>query len=349
MAGLISALDPATPASPASSARLAGTATTAWTAVLLVPILLVPVSLSGCFGTLPADREATETAEVGRGDPELEAPQGASPDQPSSDSSEHSQPGLDGTYLPAEIATVGFDRFTGAPIVLLRELGTGQVVPIWVGTNEARAIAMALHEIEFPRPLTHDLLRQVIGKLGGELEEVIVHDLVEGTYYGLLKLRVKGRPEPLLMDSRPSDGLALAARTGAAISISRKILDESPDYELLAPPESDQVVRLSGLTLVAPTPAHREELGLGERDGVLITRATGVAERQGLQRGDLLLEVNGEALESPVDFLERLEATPPGEPLELRIFRHGEESTLDFFPDRRPPEEERDEGPRRVA
>jgi len=308
-------------------------------------LLATTLLLSGCFGSVPKERPGAE-AEIP--DPELEAPQEASPET-SPDTLPDALPELDGTYLPAEIATVGFDRLTGAPIVLLRELGSGQVVPIWVGTNEARAIALALHEIDFPRPLTHDLLRQVIGKLGAELEEVIVHDLVDGTYYGLLKLRVEGKDEPLLMDSRPSDGLALAARTGAAISISQKILDQSPDYEFMAPRESDQVVRLSGLTLVAPTEAHRDEFGLGERIGVLVTRATGVAGRQGLRRGDLILEVNGKALGSPVEFLDRLEETPPGEPLELKIWRDGEEKTLDFVPDRRPPEDEREEGPRRVA
>jgi hypothetical protein len=185
--------------------------------------------------------------------------------------------------------------------------------------------------------------------MGGELEEVVVHDLVDGTYYGLLKLRVEGRDEPLLVDTRPSDGLALAARTGAAISISKKILEESPDYEFMAPQESDQVVRLSGLTLVAPTAEHREEFGLPEGPGILVTRATGMAARQGLQRGDLILEVNGEAMEAPVGFLQVLEDTPVGEALKLKLWHRGEEKTLDFYPDRRLPGEEPEEGPKQVA
>jgi len=315
---------------------------------LLAPLLSLVLLLSGCFSSTSSDSQTTGPDAV----PEVADPEVAEPDArveaPSDGSSADTVPELDGTYLSAEIATVGFDRVTGAPIVLLRELGSGQVVPIWVGTAEARSIAMALHEISFPRPLTHDLMTDVIGKLGGELEEVVVHDLVDGTYYGLLRIRLEGREEPMLVDTRPSDGLALAARTGAAISIAEKILRESPDYEFMAPQESDQVVRLSGLTLVAPTEQHQEEFGLPDRSGVLVTRATGVAARQGLKRGDLIVEVNGEALEAPVGFLEVLEETPVGEPLQLRIWREGEGQTLEFIPDRRPPEEG-EEGPKRVA
>lgn len=308
---------------------------------LLTAILLLTGLFSGCLTSNPPERETAQEIP----DPERPGPVEA----PRPDGPVDTLPELDGTYLPAEIATVGFDRMTAAPIVLLRELGSGQVVPIWVGTAEARAIALALHEIDFPRPLTHDLMTRLIAKLGGTLEEVVVHDLVDGTYFGLLKLRVEGRDEPLLVDTRPSDGLALAARTGAAIAISRKILDESPDFEFMAPQESDQVVRLSGLTLVTPTAEHRETFGLGDREGVLVTRATGVAERQGLKRGDLILTIGGEPLDAPVGFLGALEETPVGEPLELRIFRQGKESEIDFVPDRRSPEDEREDGPRQVA
>lgn len=309
-------------------------------------LLTVALMLSGCFTSAPPEArpEAPAVPDPEMAGPEIAAPEGG-PESPNGDT----LPELDGTYLSAEIATVGFDRFTGAPIVLLRELGTGQVVPIWVGTAEARAIAMALHEIEFPRPLTHDLLTQVIGRMGGKLEEVVVHDLVDGTYFGLLKLRVDGRDEPLLVDTRPSDGLALAARTGAAISISEKILQESPDYEFMAPQESDQVVRLSGLTLVAPTAEHREELGLPDGPGVLVTRATGMAARQGLERGDLILEAQGKTMEAPVDFLEVLEDTPVGEPLDLRIWHKGEEREMELYPDRRVPGDEPEGGPKKVA
>lgn len=308
---------------------------------LLTAVLLLTGLFSGCFTSNPPEREAAQEI----ADPERPGPVKV----PASDDTLDTFPELEGTYLPAEIATVGFDRVTAAPIVLLRELGSGQVVPIWVGAAEARAIALALHEIDFPRPLTHDLMTKLISKMGGTLDEVVVHDLVDGTYYGLLKVRVEGRDEPLLVDTRPSDGLALAARTGAAIAISQKILDESPDFEFMAPQESDQVVRLSGLTLVTPTPQHRDAFGLADREGVLITRATGVAERQGLKRGDLILTIGDEPLEAPVDFLEALDETPVGEPLKLRIFRRGEESEIDFVPDRRSPEEERDEGPTHVA
>lgn len=267
------------------------------------------------------------------------------------DGTSDSRPGgsLDGEYRSVEIATVGWDQLTRAPIVLLRELGSGQVVPIWVGVTEARAIALALHEVTPPRPMTHDLLAHLVDELGGELEEVVVHDLVDSTYYGLLRLRVPGREEPVLVDTRPSDGLALAARTGAAISIAVKILRESPDYDFLAPDEGQQVVRLSGLTLVSPTAVLREQFELGDEGGVLVTRATGVAAVQGLQRGDLILEIADEPVASPMDFLDALQSTPPEEPLELTVLRQGERLEIDLFPDRSPPGGGEDRGPKRRA
>lgn len=240
---------------------------------------------------------------------------------------------LDGELVAAEIATVGWDRFTNAPLVLLRDLESGQVIPIWVGLAEARAIAIALAEVEMPRPMTHDLMVHLIDALHAKLERVVVRDLVDGTYLGLLELRVEGEAEPLLIDTRPSDGLALAARTGAAISVARKILDESPDYEFLAPEGSDQIVRFSGLTLVAPTPEQREQFRLPERDGLLITRAVGTAATQGLERGDFIVEVRGKVPTEPMDFLDAVEEAPPGTPLPLTYWRDGEEHALELIPE----------------
>lgn len=241
-------------------------------------------------------------------------------------------PSLDGEYLTAELSTVGWDRLTQGPVVLLRDVATGQVVPIWIGVAEAQSIAMALHEVVVPRPMTHDLLAALLGKTGYELEELIVHDVVDGTYYGLLRLRSLADGEPLLVDTRPSDGLALAARTGASIRVARKILEETPDFEFLAPDEGSQVVRVSGLTLVAPDAALREEFGLPDRPGLLVTKALGEAEHQGLLRGDLVIEVAGEVPESPIDFLNAIKETPPGEALELRYWRDGEELETELRP-----------------
>lgn len=249
--------------------------------------------------------------------------------------------GEDG-LVAAEIATVGWDGLTDAPIVLVREIASGKVVPIWVGLAEARAIAAALHGIEFPRPMTHDLMRDLVGRLGARVEEVRIHDLKGGTYYGSIKLRVEGRSEPLMVDSRPSDGMALALRTGAALRVAQRVLEQTPDYDFLAPEAGDQVVQTLGLTVVAASDELRREFGLPDRPGVIVTSAVGEAASQGLARGDLIVEINGAVPETPIEFLDAVRAATPGAPVAVTYWRDGEEHRAEILPrrfERRPPDE----------
>lgn len=248
---------------------------------------------------------------------------------------------------PAEITTVGWDGLSNAPLVLLREVATGQVVPIWVGVAEAQAIAAALHGVDFPRPMTHDLMSDLVRGLGGRLEALHIHDIRNGTYYGLLKLEVEGREEPLLVDTRPSDGMALALRTGAEILISRKVLDDTPDFDFLAPEAGDQVVSALGLTLVTPTEAQRRELSLPDRPGLVVRSAVGSAARLGMRRGDYVVEVDGVVPETPMEFLDAVRAAPFAAAVTVTYWRDGEEATVELLPD--PPARRRHERRGRIA
>ncbi len=252
------------------------------------------------------------------------APRAAAPPPPSPTAPPAGPLGAD--LRDAEVATVGWDSATMSPVVLLREVDTGQLVPIWVGVAEAQSITAALHEIRYPRPMTADLMADLVARLGGHVDALVIHDVVDGTYFGMLELSVEGRDEPLLVDARPSDGLALALRSGAAIRVAQKILDDTPDIDFLAPDEPEQVVRALGLTVVAPDDALRGELGLPpDRQGLAVIRAVGEAARRGMRRGDLLTEVGGRAAERPVDFLDAVRAAPPGGTVTLRYWRDGEE------------------------
>jgi uncharacterized protein len=133
-----------------------------------------------------------------------------------------------------EVAGVGLDPRTQTPVVLLREAETERVVPIWIGTAEAEAIARSLEGIEMPRPMTHDLLATVVRSLGGRVEEVVIRELREGTYYGVIRVVNGERGERIEIDSRPSDGVALALRTGASIRVARSLFVDS--LEDAAPP-----------------------------------------------------------------------------------------------------------------
>src|SRR6266542_1530716 len=105
------------------------------------------------------------------------------------------------------------DPITNMPIVILRDETGQRVLPIWVGIFEANAIALQIENIATPRPMTHDLLRNVISDLKGAVQKVVVCDLRDNTFYALIYVDLSG--ETVAIDARPSDAIALALRTRA--------------------------------------------------------------------------------------------------------------------------------------
>lgn len=124
-----------------------------------------------------------------------------------------------------ELVGVRIELPTNQPIVLLRESGGVRYLPIWIGATEATAIAFALEGVEPQRPLTHDLLRDVAVAVGATIDRVVVNDLREGIYYADLILDVDGGE--VVISARPSDAIALAARTDAKLFASPEVLEEA--------------------------------------------------------------------------------------------------------------------------
>lgn len=124
------------------------------------------------------------------------------------------------------VAHLGIDRSTNSPVVVLREVEGERTLPIWIGAPEANAIAMELQGVKPQRPLTHDLLRDVVSGLGGELRRVQIADLREDTYFAALLIHREG--EVAQVDSRPSDAIALALRCNAPIFTTDDLLDRKP-------------------------------------------------------------------------------------------------------------------------
>jgi bifunctional DNase/RNase len=240
------------------------------------------------------------------------------------------QPADDRAFVSVELSTVGLDGRTGVPVVLLRDPESGSVLPIWVGAAEAQAIALALHGVIVPRPMTHDLMASLLSTLRADVDEVIVHDLRNNTYFGTVRLRVAGDKKIRDVDSRPSDAMALALRTGAPIRVARKILMEPPDIDFIAPEGPNQIVQALGLTVVVATPTLRKEFKLGDRSGVVVTSALGPARDKGLRRGDLVTEVNGKPVEAPIAFFDAVRATPPKSPVRITYWRDGDTRVVEL-------------------
>jgi uncharacterized protein len=127
--------------------------------------------------------------------------------------------------IEMELVGVRVELPTNTPIVLLRELsGDRRMLPIFIGPPEATAIAFALEKVETPRPMTHDLLKNLLDELGVSLERIVVTELHDSTFYAELHLDRGG--ETLQVSSRPSDAIALATRTGSPIYAEEEVLDE---------------------------------------------------------------------------------------------------------------------------
>ncbi len=144
------------------------------------------------------------------------------------------------------LMTVGgltLDPVTKTPIVILKDSENKLNLPIWIGLLEATAMATELEGIKMARPMTHDLLRNVLSELGATVEAIEVTDLRDNTYYALVHLEVDGRR--VAIDSRPSDAISLALRTKSPIYVAKKVLESS---SVLQQMEDDKEQNLSNVS-----------------------------------------------------------------------------------------------------
>ncbi|MYA34118.1 MAG: bifunctional nuclease family protein [Gemmatimonadales bacterium] len=123
------------------------------------------------------------------------------------------------------VASLGLDKTTGAPVVILKEKDGERFLPIWIGPGEASAIAMELAGVQFTRPLTHDLFNAVVRGLDSTFVRVLITKVVDNTYYASLVFQRED--EFISIDARPSDSIALALRAGVPIHAAESLLDAS--------------------------------------------------------------------------------------------------------------------------
>ena len=117
------------------------------------------------------------------------------------------------------------DPITNMPIIILRDSDGQRVLPIWVGIFEANAIALQIENVATPRPMTHDLLRNVIHDLKADVQRIVVCDLKDNTFYALIYLTVNG--DTVAVDARPSDAIALALRVRVPIFVEDTVIDNA--------------------------------------------------------------------------------------------------------------------------
>ena len=127
--------------------------------------------------------------------------------------------------IEMKVSGLMLDPLTNMPIVILRNAAGDRLLPIWIGPFEAQAIAMKRDDVTPPRPMTHDLLRNVIQDLSARVERIVVCELKENTFYARIHLQTgKG---PLEVDARPSDAIALALRTSSPIYVEESVIQNA--------------------------------------------------------------------------------------------------------------------------
>ena len=125
---------------------------------------------------------------------------------------------------------IALDPITNMPIIILKDTEEKKALPIWVGIFEANAIALELEKVSTPRPMTHDLIKNILDGLGINVRQIVVNDLKDNTFFAVIELNDNGNV--VNIDSRPSDAIALALRVNAPIFVTEKVVAQAKSTEV---------------------------------------------------------------------------------------------------------------------
>lgn len=140
--------------------------------------------------------------------------------------------------IAMKVTGLTIDPFTNMPIIILKDFEEKMALPIWIGLIEASAIATELEKIQLARPMTHDLMRNMLNELEVEVSKIEINDLADNTFYA--KIFLKKDREEMVMDARPSDAIALALRTSASIFVDKRVIEKSRRIDLSKNLEDDK-------------------------------------------------------------------------------------------------------------
>lgn len=139
--------------------------------------------------------------------------------------------------LEMKVYGLTIDPFTNVPIVILKDTDEKNVLPVWIGVLEASSIASELEKVQFSRPMTHDLVKEILKNINATITKIEVVDLKENVYYATIHMSTASGS--FVLDSRPSDAIALALRMGSPIFVDTKVLDKSKSIDLRSEGKKD--------------------------------------------------------------------------------------------------------------
>ena len=226
-----------------------------------------------------------------------------------------------GKEYRVNVKGVIFDKVSRSPVVILVTEDENRFVPIWIGFAEATAIEISLRGISPPRPMTHDLIKNMIDTLGGKVAKVKITHIKNNTYYAFIKVVANGKT--YYIDSRPSDAIAIALRTKTPIYISEKILKAS-----ITIPKEDIAWEKAGISIQQITP---ELEGYFKSKGVVISDVRKGSPAYGkLKRGDIIIEINGKKT-TDKEGLKKVETEiSKSKKLKFTVIRDGKKHTIEI-------------------
>jgi uncharacterized protein len=229
--------------------------------------------------------------------------------------------------VETKIKTIMLDPHTQTPVVVLETVTDKKLLPIWIDVPEARAIALELEHVAIPRPLTHDLIRNIIQRLGATLQKVTITDLRNNTYFAVLFLGFNG--QDLQIDARPSDAIAVALRMKAPIYASTQVLAKSQSLPAPSMP-TKALQKRAGIQAQDLTVELAALLDIPFQRGVLVVEVAqgSAAMNAGVQRGDVITKANDQAVQSVHELEALVQSTKAETRIKLEITRKGKPTLM---------------------
>lgn len=226
---------------------------------------------------------------------------------------------------------VRLDADSGTPVVRLveripsgAEARTPRELPIWIGPFEAQAIVLEMRGASPTRPLTHDLMKSLVERLGARLDRVVIDELRDDTYFAKLHLEAPGG-RTVVVDARPSDAIALALRLHGPLLVSEELFAKAPVGKV-----NPAAAHLWGLTLQDLTPDIAAFFEVPVSSGVLISDVATQAPAQEAVRGDVITALDGVPVASVAELTTRAGAREAAEPIRLSVRRGSRQLVLTF-------------------
>ncbi|OFV86553.1 MAG: hypothetical protein A3J75_04910 [Acidobacteria bacterium RBG_16_68_9] len=230
------------------------------------------------------------------------------------------------TEVEMQVRRVALDPASQSPVVVLENHDRTVSLPIWIGVSEAQAIAMEMEGVRPPRPLTHDLVKTVLERVGVQFNKALISELRGNTYHARLFLTSNGGD--LEIDSRPSDAIALAIRFRKPIFVATVLLQRAGTEEA-KPAAGAESITIGGLTVQVLSKDLAEHFGVAAGRGVLVADVDGEADSE-LTRGDIIIEIDGSPVRGVADFRDKVAAI--GRRAHLSVRRGKEQLQVAFEP-----------------